>query len=324
MLDFYEEKRSLAQEILKKADLGCIAEHIEEIEEFNLIGSSPKTFFNGLSIKILMCLNTEQGIWILKDEHTRNQLPEFFRKAPAIFQSPWNLCQCLFWLDVSSYYKTVKFCKEIVEILKMLKRFQHKTDYEKYKEYYLTREEIGKRIQLPLIPAEDEFLEMIEKANYILKCLLHEEDWNHLLYQRYAHYRSYFEYQDEKFDVVILKNLQEFWEESEKQSNCVWGSSYVKGMADGEKIILSLRRRGQIKVPYVTIEIETSCEGFTIKQAKGKYNFEVEDDTKEWILQYCDDRGIEIHRECKDLSLDPIEKERRNQQWQDWCFYLLG
>ncbi len=324
MLDFYEEKRSLAKEILTKAELGCIAEHIEEIEEFNLIGSSPKTFFNGIPIKILRCLNTEQGLWILKNEHARKQLPEFFQKAPALFEHPWNLCQCLFWLDVSEYYRTVKFRKEIVEVLKMLRRFTDKTEYENYKEYYLLREEIGRRVHLPLAPGEDEYWEMLEKAKYILNCQLNEHNLNHLLYQQYARHRKFFEYQDEQFDVIILKNLREFLEESEQQSNCVWGKDYVEGAAMGTNIILSLRKKGQIQVPYVTIEIEVSTEHLTIKQAKGKYNFETDDDTKEWILNYCEERGIEVHHECEDLFLDPIEKERRNQLWENWCCYLMG
>ena len=40
MLDFYEEKRNLAQEILIKAGLEHIAERIDEIEEFNFVYAS--------------------------------------------------------------------------------------------------------------------------------------------------------------------------------------------------------------------------------------------------------------------------------------------
>lgn len=292
MLDFYEEKRDLAREILDKADLSLIAEHIDEIEEFNLIGSSPKTMFGGLPIKILRCLNTEPGILILKNEHAREALPGYFMKAPIIFESPWNLCQCLFWMDVSRYYKTIELRKEIIEVLKMLQWFETRADYEKYKEYYLNREEIGKDAYLPLTPDFYEREEVYEKAEYILECIRNEAYLNHLLYQQYARYHSCFEHHDEKFDVVILKNLNEFWQESEKQCNCVWNSEYVEETALGKKVILSLRRRGKIRIPYITIEIEVSEGYFMIKQAKGKYNSEVDNEAKWWILNYCKERGI--------------------------------
>lgn len=324
MLDFYEEKRNLAQEILTKAGLEHIAEYVDEIEEFNLIGSSPKTMFGGLPIKILRCLNTEQGILILKSEHARERLPEYFKKAPVLFESRWNLCQCLFWMDVSEYYKIIELRKEIIEVLRMLKWFETRDDYEKYKEYYLNREEIGKDACLPLAPNFYEREEAYEKAEYILECIRNKEYLNHLLYQQYARCHSCFEHHDEKFDIVILKNLNEFWQESEKQCNCVWNSNYVEETAQGRKVILSLRQRGKIRIPYIIIEIEISDGYFTIMQAKGKYNSEADDEVKMWIRKYCEERAVRIDKKCEDLILDHIKAERRKQRWDDWCFDLLG
>ena len=322
MLDFYEEKRNLAQEILEKADLEYLAAHIEEIEEFNLVGSSPKTYFSGLSMKVLRCLNSKQGLEILKKERARTPLQEFYQKAPFLFDSPWNLCQCLFWLDFMSCDNERVICSEVITVLKMLRTFRTKEEYDIYKKYYLARKVIGNRIYLPLFPHEIEYLEMQEKASCVLGCLEHEKLFNEMLFQQYARRRKQFEYQDAMYEVVILKNLTEFWEESEAQCNCVWGRDYIEDAAMGRKLILSLRKRGKIKIPYVTIEIRISGTYFEIKQAKEKYNCEINEELKGWIRNYCAERNVNFH-ECEDLAMNWAEKERRYRLWEDWCYCLM-
>ena len=323
MNDFYEEKRILLEEILEKAGLHYMAVHMSEIEELNLIGSSPKTMLDGMPMQILRCLDTKHGIEILKDAQMREKLISFFRKVPIVFRDAWNLCQCLLWSDVSKHFPETEQWKELAKVFQMLKQFDNPDDYEEYKVYYWNRETVKNVIQLPLVPEEYEREELYEKADYIAECMLHEAGWNHYLYQQYARHRRYFEYHDQEFDVVLLKNLQEFWEESEKQHNCVWGCDYVEDAAAGNKVILSLRKNGEIRTPYVTMEIEVTGNYYLMKQAKLKYNQELDTDTKIWILDYCRERAIKIHEDCEDLDLDPLEKERRDQSWEELCFYLM-
>ena len=302
MIDFYEEKRILIEEILEKAGLHCIAAHMSEIEEINLIGSSPKTMLNGIPMQVLRCLNTEHGIGILKDAQMREPLIHFFRKVPIAFQDSWNLCQCLFWRDIVIHCPKTEQWKEVTKVFQVLKQFDNRDDYEGYKEYYWNRENIKNAILLPLVPEEHEREELYEKADYICECMLHEAGWNHYLYQQYARHRRYFEYHDQEFDVVLLKNLQEFWEESEKQHSCVWGCDYVEEVAAGNKVILSLRKNGEIKIPYATMEIEVTGNYYLVRQAKLKYNHELDTTTKIWILDYCRERAIRIHEDCQDLG----------------------
>lgn len=299
MYDFYEEKISLAKEILSKAELPYISDHLEKIEGWNLIGSTPKTILSGLSMKVLRCMDSEGGIDVLQSESSRVLLGELYKMSISSFDSKWNRSQCLFWLDYQENVLKPEINKDIIRILDQLKRFAKESDYTQFKQYLEIRAEIRNFVDLPLIPKEDDFNETVEKARFIYECILHEDIVNYLLSEQVHKVREFYEFEDEAYQITLLKSLNDFLNESSEQKNCLW--SYIPLACSGYTTILVLRRKNQNHVPYVTIEVQgNSKENPVLLQVKGKFNQEVSDSVKDWLFDYCEERGIETY-ECDDL-----------------------
>ncbi len=299
MYDFYEEKISLAKEILSKAGLPYISEHLDEIEEWNLLGSSPKTLLSGLPMRVLKCMDSIDGISVLKNENSRVLLGELYKKSIISFDRKWNRSQCLFWAECQESVLPPKINKDFIRILELLKGFPNESNYTQFKEYLFMREEIRWYMDLPLIPKKDDFAETVKKAELIFNCILYEDMINHLLSEQVHKVKEFYEFEDEQYQVVLLKSLKDFLNESNIQKNCVW--SYIPGACTGDTTILALRRKDQKDIPYVTIEIQgIPGENLVLLQVKGKYNKEICDSLKDWVSDYCDERGIETY-DCDDL-----------------------
>ena len=142
MYDFYEEKIALAREILSKAGLTYISEQLKRIEDWNLIGTSPKTMFSGLPMKVLRCLNSRDGIAVLQSEDSRVLLRELHKKSIASFNEKWNCSQCLFWIDYQENVAQPVVNQDIIQILDFLKGFENVSKYTQFKQYLVIREEI--------------------------------------------------------------------------------------------------------------------------------------------------------------------------------------
>lgn len=79
---------------------------------------------------------------------------------------------------------------------------------------------------------------------------------------RYAH----LSYENDDFLVRPPQSQEELYEEGRKLNHCV--GSYAKSVADGKTIILFVRSKENVDVPYVTVQIDKTA----VVQAKGKYN----------------------------------------------------
>ena len=304
MQDFYEERLSVARELLEKAQLPILAHRIESIQEWNLIGSSPQKIFCGVPIKVLRSFESEHGWRVLQKEKSRSCLLFLYKsnlhqKASWLFRAKWNLCQCLYWQDLVEEKTNAVVDQSTIDVLKMLAFFDKEQEYLRYKEYCLMREELAGLIHLPLAPREDQYEETLSKAEYLLKCRIYEERINEILYRQYVKNRKKFELQDPKYEIIFPMKLKDFLIESEVQHNCLW--KYVVDVCLGRTKIIFLRKKNNIYKPYVTMEIEETV----LRQVKGKYNSDVGRKVKEWVMDYCIDRDIETI-ECEDLYIDEI------------------
>lgn len=297
--DFYKEKLILAQEILGKADLQYVADHIQEFSEWNLMGTSPNTLCD-LPIKILRCFNTPHGVEVLKEEHARNLLKTLYVKSIQSFNRPWNPCQCMFWTDFSSESSENQIDKNTVKIVEMMGRYESEGEYERFKHYSQVREAIEGHINLPVVPAKYEYEEVLQKADFFLDCVTLEEKINLFFLKHYRKVSGYYEYEDEKYAVIMLKSLKDFINESEKQKNCLW--TYILDACVGEVTILALRKKEAMNKPYITMEIQGTPAYPVLKQAKRRYNEEPEKEAIDWISDYCNLKKIETI-DCEDLHI---------------------
>ena len=78
--------------------------------------------------------------------------------------------------------------------------------------------------------------------------------------------------------------------------NCV--RSYVPAVANHRTYILFLRHKASKSKSFVTVEINNNLE---LVQVKGKCNTPPTQEVKEWITNYCKDKGID-YSNCYDLK----------------------
>ena len=298
MCDFYKEKQVLAKEILNKIDLNYIAESIQDFSGWNMIGTTPKAIC-GLPVSVLKCLNSKDGVMVLKNEENRTRLYELYKKSPSSFKQQWNKVQCLFWQDFAESSPRREIDKNIIRILDKLKEFASESEYAQYKQYLQICDIYREQIKMPMIPKDDDYDEMLEKSDYLFTCALYEDKINWLLALHANKVKYFYEYEDEKYKISMLKSVDEFLCESDIQQNCLW--SYIHEACSGEITILSLRKKESLEIPYVTIEVRGMPFGCPeLWQVKGKYNEKVEQSVMNWILNYCDDRYI-LTFDCDDL-----------------------
>ena len=305
MVDFYEDKVKLAHEILEKANLQYVSKKLEDFEDWNLIGTTPKDLTGNMPMQVLHCLNSEYGTELLKDAYSRIHLQKLYKKAPVIFSKAWNPDQCRFWEDFLFGEKPLVVDKNIVRIIKKLENREREYTYEEYRNYLIMCQElISRKVKMPLIPGDEDFQQFQKKASYILDCFANDQKINYMLLKQYFKKGRNLEYQDEKYKLIVLRSIRDFLKESEEQKNCLW--SYILPACAGESIILALRKTEEPEKSYVTIEVEAPLDYMFLKQVKGKHNRDVCQEVKYWVTDYFMEKNISVI-DCDDLFIDDIE-----------------
>lgn len=300
LYDFLEEKVNLAKEILGKSGLEYVAENIQNISEWNMIGSSPQDIIN-LPMGVLRALNSREGCTALEQKRSRELLSLFYKRCISCFDEIWNPYQCLFWQDFYEWAEEDAIDKSLAKVLNKLRTISKYADYVKYKQYLHNRTLLSEYIELPVAPSKKTYKKMLEKAKYVLECVEHETVINKLFLEQAVKRAKFYAYEDEKYEVHMLKSLNDFLKESEYQKNCLW--SFVELGCTGYTTVLALREKSKKEVPFVTIEVRGNpMECPELLQMKGRFNKEVSDEVKEWIFAYCEEHGIETF-DWDDLDL---------------------
>ena len=84
------------KELLKKTGLDRLAEHIEEIDELNIIANEPSEIYDGLPMEVLMSINCDCGMFLVNSKYNRLFLKKLYEKYPKIFADKINSTQCMY------------------------------------------------------------------------------------------------------------------------------------------------------------------------------------------------------------------------------------
>jgi hypothetical protein len=69
-------------------------------------------------------------------------------------------------------------------------------------------------------------------------------------------FKEHFAFKTEEYEIVVPRKASDITEEGRRQHHCVGASdTYIKRMNDCEKFILFLRKAGDLKEPYYTLEV---------------------------------------------------------------------
>ncbi|MBQ3543978.1 MAG: PcfJ domain-containing protein [Lachnospiraceae bacterium] len=276
------------KETLYKAGLDEFAANLEDIEDYNLIGSSPSEIFSGLSIRLLRAINCEGGTKLIDTEEKREKLLFIQNRYSWLFDKRWNESMCAYMnkllCDNEEYENIVrKFRKHYKE----LKSFWIASQYYVYIGFFNIKEcvewKLGKKLSEEI--SED-------KVTWIYDVLIKEREyWNSKLLESNEKRNKDNEFSDEKYGIAYPKNIEEFVIESIVQHNCLM--FYLDNYVDNHTDIMFLRKAECKEEAYVTVEI---YEGKII-QASLKYNEEPDREVMEWLEMYARKKGFEVELE---------------------------
>ena len=93
-----------------------------------------------------------------------------------------------------------------------------------------------------------------------------------------------FEFQGDKYSIVIPKKFNELREEGDSLQHCVAKMGYDEKMIKGESFIAFVRKNDSLKEPFVTVEV--SCKNMKVLQCHGKFNADPTSDVKKFVSEW--------------------------------------
>lgn len=282
------------EELLYKANLGFLALYLNEIDDYNMIGTNPSAVFDGLPMHILRVLNTPQGIRAIRTEKQRDMLYSLFMKSPKLFRFMWSVGQCEYFSNIICGEATEGFFVEHGKKLEYLAVYRTRKDYENLVRYEEKVKLLKGHATLPVIPdvCGTSHENLFYKADYLYEVLVQEAfNLNWKLELQYAMDTARLEFQKGDYLICCPRSVEEIYRESVKQQNCLW--EYIKKVADGETTILFLRKKDAPEEAFVTIELYSGL----IFQARGRYNQVAGERELDWLEDYAKEKNLIFIRE---------------------------
>lgn len=269
------------KEILYKAGLLNIAENIEKIPEFNVIGTSPTQIIgHGVSMKLLRILDNPELLSKLYYEQTIEHCVDVYKEfagymgaeLPSVIQ--WEYLEALY--DNNGIFWGGKFNRTIYRRLHNLSNYIH---FELYNRFFELKKELPEMYK-GKIPRAEELMSVITRMEKILYCSSRKAKMDPLIKRR-KNYENQYEYIGNQYMVILPGNSMDICLEAVEQGSCLL--DYLEEHACRETTILFVRRTDKKQHSFVTMEI--SNEG-VIKQVLAKYNYLPQRAVYEFLEEY--------------------------------------
>ena len=302
---YYASHRSGAREILYKAGLVNIAYHLEELPDYNIIGTTPESIVGyGLPLKLLRILNQEELIDKLFDIESLRLSGEVFRrfsdhiKSPAVTRGQWKYLEELVLPE--GLFSGENFNRTLYERLSEEDSEFTLRYYKKFFQLQYKYPELRK-MKLPDPEKVEDLMRDLDNVNYSVDG---KPSVNDQIRQRKK--RGVYEYAGKEFLVVLPKDALDICKEAIAQGNCLM--EYVYEHAYAETTILFLRRAELPEKSFVTMEVS----GDSIQQVYARYN------ELPGIEVY---HFLENYAREKELLYDPYELIIENTEGMGSCEY---
>lgn len=276
-------------ELLYKAGLVYLAEHLHEIEEYNLIGTTPSQIFDDMPIKLLRFLNCKYGLDLMETSEKRKKIKAVYLKQNWVFQKDFSVYQ----------FRLMKTLIETYDVKTLFGFLQGEkkrwNDLDNMQTYYLLSQCVFYESRLRPICGES--ILKIRKKRYLSNSVYFMEQ----IYDYYSkkslmdgQYQlivkdsiDYEEY-DSEYTILFPKRIVEILDEAISQENCLAG--YLESILSGEVIILFMRKTNDVQNAYITIGIENNV----IREMEMKRNAPAPDEAVDWISYYATAKNLKI------------------------------
>lgn len=295
---YYALHRCGPKELFFKAKLDYLAMHIEEVNDYNMLGSSPSAVLDGVSVALLQTLNSKLGIQILRAKERRKLVINIYKKFYWYIISDMGLFQ---WLYLMEAYKAGSYVHlKKIEVMGNVRTRRQYLSYKKYEKLFF---EVKPWCQMVQYPAISNIETYIERAETIKKYIEQKEILDRHMQEIYNKKAKRYEYQKGVYFVKMPKSIFEVLQEAKSQHNCLWG--YIEPIVEQKSIILFMRERDTPDVSRVTIEIRNDSY---IHQAYAKFNEIPSEEQLIWLDKYAKKMGLGVQ-----LFMDGLDE----QDWED-------
>lgn len=219
-------------EILYKANLDHLATGLNNMECYNIIGSSPQNIF-GVQLGMLRAMNSEFGCDVLSSEKNRELASaiygEFhnFITGRILNESQWHYLVDKYEMNGSVDRKIFEYLGTFGD-LSQYYTFQRYTEYKQLMvdDYYSN---------LPKYPDIDELDDNAEICDMIEHYIEHENALDYHLREKMLRIKEKYRFDTEEFFIMIPGTLKELLKEAECQHNCLYKYALSADFDDDEE-----------------------------------------------------------------------------------------
>ena len=284
-------KRNTVKELLYKAGLDELAVYRNEIEDLNLLATSPSGVFGGINNKILRLLNSKHGAKLLSGEDDRIFIDTFIKHNWWIVDSGLNDYQCEYLLRLRQKTDYPKNSKCYIDTLRKLQTVWTRSQYLMLLDY--ENKLIEKRANYEKFAKIDPiFVPYLEESEHNIESFTYKHDsLYYFLFTESERANSKLmtsnltrpkelEEQYECFSFKFPSNIEEFCKAAVFMRNCLIG--YICPHIFHDCDIILVYRNGD-RYPYIAIRIE----GDTVVEARYRFNYDLNDKHTEMLKLYC-------------------------------------
>lgn len=273
-----------AKKILFENGLGELAQSLSELSiEYFENGNTPSEILFDLPFPVLQSINSQRGATLLTNLKMRNALKAFYQEAPEFFGKK---------LTDSRMYD--------LETILMSKQGRHDmqeayymdpdlgvNDLVNYIKYFENREQLADITKnLPFCPPVKSRGRFYYKAEQMAGYLMHEEEINAELQMICEELREKYAYQDEKYEMIVLRDLKEYLRKAEEMFHDYW--QFIEFIVERQTSILLLVDKQANNSTVASIEVV----GDSIIDVRGKYNMDVDEQLMAWIENYAREKNL--------------------------------
>lgn len=298
------------KEVLYKAGLDSLAEHISEMDEFNLLASNPSNMYGDLSMRMLKALNCDAGAELLNIEACRQFVKNLNAVAPTMFKEKLNDAQCRYLKTVilrgATIQEVVRLFLKRSDTLALLwndSMFNVFMDYDA--DWNKCLNDSQQLAEIDPIYAEyldelDDF-RVDERLKELYKVMVRCPGiYNGLMKTSNENRPTRWLEQTGEYIVRYPKDCNDFCREAIYMRNCM--IYYLDEVMNNVTNILFLRRTDNADVPFITMEV---YEDHLI-QAFHRYNEDCTYEESQWIRAYCERKDIMIDEDVWGLRDKPL------------------
>ncbi|RKM56828.1 hypothetical protein D6855_14260 [Butyrivibrio sp. CB08] len=297
-------RKNSVKELLYKCNLDMLAKHSDDIDDLNLLASSPSEVYDGVPMKILRTLNCEVGGEMLCYDEYRKLFKALGRSYGEIYSQPLNDAQCGYirhlhereltpkeigriYLSRRSELSYLWHPRQFRDFLCKVQGTETLSDLAKIDPLY------GKCLRI----GEDDS-EICEIQFYLLQG---RETYNHSV--RVSNRKRDYDWQERNHGYVVRypQTINDFCRESVYMGNCLLG--YVDAFINNATTIMFMRRVDDVNTPFITIEIYDG----KLAQAYHRFNEDCTPEEAQWIRDYCKRHNIGLGQFEFNRELDLAE-----------------